>query len=84
MGRLKSVARGIERRRMHDTSCASFYIWRERRQDQQEMWSSGPFRPIHERRRTRVVAMVRFPCSPAGRNISGQSLGICGNLKSLR
>ncbi len=31
-----------------------------------------------------VAAMVLFLCSPAGRNISGQSLGICGNLESLR
>ena len=31
-----------------------------------------------------VAAMVLFLCSPAGRNISGQSLGVCGNLESLR
>jgi NAD(P)-dependent dehydrogenase (short-subunit alcohol dehydrogenase family) len=31
-----------------------------------------------------VAAMVLFLCSAAGRNISGQSLGICGNLESLR
>jgi NAD(P)-dependent dehydrogenase (short-subunit alcohol dehydrogenase family) len=31
-----------------------------------------------------VAAMVLFLCSPAGRNISGQSLGICGNVESLR
>jgi NAD(P)-dependent dehydrogenase (short-subunit alcohol dehydrogenase family) len=31
-----------------------------------------------------VAAMVLLLCSPAGRNISGQSLGICGNIESLR
>jgi NAD(P)-dependent dehydrogenase (short-subunit alcohol dehydrogenase family) len=31
-----------------------------------------------------VAAMVLFLCSPAGRNISGQSLGVCGNVESLR
>ena len=31
-----------------------------------------------------VGAMVLFLCSPAGRNISGQSLGVCGNVESLR
>jgi NAD(P)-dependent dehydrogenase (short-subunit alcohol dehydrogenase family) len=31
-----------------------------------------------------VAATVLFLCSPAGRNISGQSLGICGNIESLR
>jgi NAD(P)-dependent dehydrogenase (short-subunit alcohol dehydrogenase family) len=30
-----------------------------------------------------VAAMVLFLCSPAGRNISGQSLGVCGNVESL-
>src|SRR5262245_37257672 len=31
-----------------------------------------------------VAAMVLFLCSPAGRNISGQSLGVCGNVEVLR
>jgi NAD(P)-dependent dehydrogenase (short-subunit alcohol dehydrogenase family) len=31
-----------------------------------------------------VAAMVLFLCSPAGRNISGQSLGVCGNMEVLR
>jgi NAD(P)-dependent dehydrogenase (short-subunit alcohol dehydrogenase family) len=31
-----------------------------------------------------VAAMVSFLCSPAGRNISGQSLGVCGNIEVLR
>jgi NAD(P)-dependent dehydrogenase (short-subunit alcohol dehydrogenase family) len=31
-----------------------------------------------------VAAMVQFLCSPAGRNISGQSLGVCGNVEFLR
>ena len=31
-----------------------------------------------------VAAMVLFLCSPAGRNISGQSLGVCGNVESLQ
>jgi NAD(P)-dependent dehydrogenase (short-subunit alcohol dehydrogenase family) len=31
-----------------------------------------------------VAAMVLFLCSPAARNISGQSLGVCGNVESLR
>ena len=31
-----------------------------------------------------VAAMVLFLCSPAGCNISGQSLGVCGNVESLR
>jgi NAD(P)-dependent dehydrogenase (short-subunit alcohol dehydrogenase family) len=31
-----------------------------------------------------VSAMVLFLCSPAGRNISGQSLGVCGNIEVLR
>jgi NAD(P)-dependent dehydrogenase (short-subunit alcohol dehydrogenase family) len=30
-----------------------------------------------------VAAMIWFLCSPAGRNISGQSLGVCGNVESL-
>jgi NAD(P)-dependent dehydrogenase (short-subunit alcohol dehydrogenase family) len=30
-----------------------------------------------------VAAMVLFLCSPAGRNISGQSLSVCGNVESL-
>jgi NAD(P)-dependent dehydrogenase (short-subunit alcohol dehydrogenase family) len=30
-----------------------------------------------------VAAMVLFVCSPAGRNISGQSLGVCGNVETL-
>jgi len=31
-----------------------------------------------------VAAMALFLCSPAGRNISGQSLGVCGNVEFLR
>jgi NAD(P)-dependent dehydrogenase (short-subunit alcohol dehydrogenase family) len=31
-----------------------------------------------------VAAMVLFLCSPAGRNLSGQSLGACGHVESLR
>jgi NAD(P)-dependent dehydrogenase (short-subunit alcohol dehydrogenase family) len=31
-----------------------------------------------------VAAMALFLCSPAGRNISGQSLGVCGNVEVLR
>jgi len=31
-----------------------------------------------------VAAMVLFLCSSAGRNISGQSLGVCGNIEVLR
>jgi len=31
-----------------------------------------------------VAAMVLFLCSPAGRSISGQSLGVCGNVEVLR
>jgi NAD(P)-dependent dehydrogenase (short-subunit alcohol dehydrogenase family) len=31
-----------------------------------------------------VAALVLFLCSPAGRNISGQSLGVCGNMEVLR
>jgi len=31
-----------------------------------------------------VAAMVLFLCSPAGRNITGQSLGVCGNVEVLR
>ena len=31
-----------------------------------------------------VGAMVLFLCSEAGRNISGQSLGVCGNVEFLR
>jgi NAD(P)-dependent dehydrogenase (short-subunit alcohol dehydrogenase family) len=31
-----------------------------------------------------LAAMVLFLCSPEGRNISGQSLGVCGNVESLR
>lgn len=31
-----------------------------------------------------VAALVLFLCSPAGRNISGQSLGVCGNIEVLR
>jgi NAD(P)-dependent dehydrogenase (short-subunit alcohol dehydrogenase family) len=31
-----------------------------------------------------VAAMVLFLCSPAGRNISGQSLSVCGNVESLQ
>jgi NAD(P)-dependent dehydrogenase (short-subunit alcohol dehydrogenase family) len=30
-----------------------------------------------------VAAMIVFLCSPAGRNISGQSLGVCGNVEVL-
>jgi NAD(P)-dependent dehydrogenase (short-subunit alcohol dehydrogenase family) len=30
-----------------------------------------------------VAAMVQFLCSPAGANISGQSLGVCGNVETL-
>jgi NAD(P)-dependent dehydrogenase (short-subunit alcohol dehydrogenase family) len=30
-----------------------------------------------------VAAMVLFLCSPAGANISGQSLSVCGNVESL-
>lgn len=30
-----------------------------------------------------VAAMVLFVCSPAARNISGQSLGVCGNVETL-
>jgi NAD(P)-dependent dehydrogenase (short-subunit alcohol dehydrogenase family) len=32
----------------------------------------------------RMFDDVLFLCSPAGRNISGQSLGVCGNVESLR
>jgi NAD(P)-dependent dehydrogenase (short-subunit alcohol dehydrogenase family) len=31
-----------------------------------------------------VAAMALFLCSPAGSNISGQSLGVCGNVEVLR
>jgi NAD(P)-dependent dehydrogenase (short-subunit alcohol dehydrogenase family) len=31
-----------------------------------------------------VAAMALFLCSPASRNISGQSLGVCGNVEFLR
>jgi NAD(P)-dependent dehydrogenase (short-subunit alcohol dehydrogenase family) len=31
-----------------------------------------------------LASMVVFLCSPAGRNISGQSLGVCGNVEVLR
>jgi NAD(P)-dependent dehydrogenase (short-subunit alcohol dehydrogenase family) len=31
-----------------------------------------------------VAAMALFLCSPAGRNISGQSLSVCGNVEVLR
>ena len=31
-----------------------------------------------------VAAMAVFLCSPAGRNISGQSLGVCGNVEVLQ
>jgi NAD(P)-dependent dehydrogenase (short-subunit alcohol dehydrogenase family) len=31
-----------------------------------------------------VAAIVAFLLSPAGRNISGQSLGVDGNLETLR
>jgi NAD(P)-dependent dehydrogenase (short-subunit alcohol dehydrogenase family) len=31
-----------------------------------------------------VAALVLFLCSPAGRNMSGQSLGVCGSVESLR
>jgi NAD(P)-dependent dehydrogenase (short-subunit alcohol dehydrogenase family) len=31
-----------------------------------------------------VAAMALFLCSEAGRNISGQSLGVCGNVEVLR
>ena len=30
-----------------------------------------------------VANMVLFLLSPAGRNISGQSLGVCGNVETL-
>jgi NAD(P)-dependent dehydrogenase (short-subunit alcohol dehydrogenase family) len=30
-----------------------------------------------------VAGMVLFLCSSAGRNISGQSLGVCGNVETL-
>jgi NAD(P)-dependent dehydrogenase (short-subunit alcohol dehydrogenase family) len=30
-----------------------------------------------------VAAMVIFLCSPAGRNISGQSLSVCGGVETL-
>jgi hypothetical protein len=30
-----------------------------------------------------VANMVLFLCSPAGRNISGQSLSVCGNVETL-
>ena len=30
-----------------------------------------------------VADMVLFLCSPAGRNISGQSLSVCGNVETL-
>ena len=30
-----------------------------------------------------VASMVLFLCSPAGRNISGQALSVCGNVESL-
>src|SRR5262245_14014236 len=31
-----------------------------------------------------VAAMALFLCSPAGSNVSGQSLGVCGNVEVLR
>jgi enoyl-[acyl-carrier-protein] reductase (NADH) len=31
-----------------------------------------------------VAEMVLFLCSNGGRNISGQSLGVCGNVEYLR
>jgi hypothetical protein len=30
-----------------------------------------------------VAEMVLYLCSPAGRMISGQSLGVCGNVETL-
>jgi NAD(P)-dependent dehydrogenase (short-subunit alcohol dehydrogenase family) len=30
-----------------------------------------------------IADMVLFLCSPAGRNISGQSLSVCGNVETL-
>ena len=30
-----------------------------------------------------VAHMVLFLCSPLGRNVSGQSLGVCGNVETL-
>ena len=30
-----------------------------------------------------VAAMVLFLVSPLGRNVSGQSLGVCGNVETL-
>jgi hypothetical protein len=30
-----------------------------------------------------VAAMVHFLVSPAGTNISGQSIGVCGNVETL-
>jgi NAD(P)-dependent dehydrogenase (short-subunit alcohol dehydrogenase family) len=31
-----------------------------------------------------VAEMVAFVCSPAGRSITGQSLGVCGNVETMR
>lgn len=31
-----------------------------------------------------VADMILFVTSPAGRSISGQSLGVCGNVESMR
>lgn len=31
-----------------------------------------------------VAELIAFVCSPAGRSISGQSLGICGNVETMR
>jgi len=30
-----------------------------------------------------IASMILFLCSSAGRNISGQSLGVCGNVETL-
>jgi NAD(P)-dependent dehydrogenase (short-subunit alcohol dehydrogenase family) len=30
-----------------------------------------------------IAAMVLFLCSPAGRNVSGQALSVCGNVETL-
>ncbi|ULJ82726.1 SDR family oxidoreductase (plasmid) [Rhizobium sp. C104] len=31
-----------------------------------------------------IADLIAFVCSPSGRSISGQSLGICGNMEVIR
>lgn len=33
---------------------------------------------------TEVAELIAFVCSPAGRSITGQSLGVCGNVETMR